>query len=174
MEVHFVAPDLRCLDELKSEALALTFFQDERPLRGALGLVDWRLCGQISRILLRGQARGSLGEAVLVPTRPRFPFDKLILVGAGPIDAFDPACFSKVVERLLWTLDRVRARASVMALPGRSLERIDAARAMELFLKHAARHPEQDSVTLIEDSAGQRAMMPVVGRERRRERADID
>jgi hypothetical protein len=174
VEVRFVAPDLRRLDELKSEALALAFFEDERPLRGAVGLVDWRLCGQLSRLLLRGRARGELRETVLVPTRPRLPFEKLFLVGGGRADELDERRFVELVEWTLTTLDRARVRASVVGLPGRSLERVPAQRAMELFLERAAAHPEQDQVTLIEDLDAQRAMAPVVERERRRVRAEVE
>jgi hypothetical protein len=174
MEVRFVAPDLRKLDRLKSEALALAFFEDERPLRGALGLVDWRLCGQISKLLVRGRARGAQGETVLVPTRPRLPFEKLFLFGAGREEELDADRFAEVVERMLTTLDRARVRASVLGLPGRSGERIDAASAMHLFLACAARHTEQDQVTLVEDVEAQRSMAPVVERERRRERAELE
>ncbi|HJL17253.1 MAG TPA: M17 family peptidase N-terminal domain-containing protein [Sandaracinaceae bacterium LLY-WYZ-13_1] len=173
MDVEFVTPDLRRLDELKREALALTFFEDQRPLRGALGLVDWRLCGQISRLLLRGHVTGALEDTVLVPTRPRLPFEKLFLFGAGRLAELDEPRFESVVERMLDTLDRARVRASVVALPGRSVDRFPADRAMEIFLRRAAAHPEQDSVTLIEVPDGQRAMTPVVERERRRERAEV-
>ena len=62
-------------------------------------------------------------------------------------------------------------RSSVLCLPGRSLDRPEPERAMELFLSRAAAHPEQDSVSLIETADAQRAMAPVVERERRRERA---
>lgn len=174
MEVLFVAPDLRRLDELKSEALALAFFEDERPLRGPLGLIDFRLCGQLSRLLLRGRACGARGETVLVPTRPRLPFEKLFLFGAGPSDSLDLARFDEIVERMLATLDRARVRASVLGLPGRTGDRIGPVQAMEVFLARAAAHPEQDQVTLIEDTDAQRVMTPVVERERRRVRAQID
>lgn len=172
MEVSFVLPDLRRLDELKSEALALVLFEDERPLRGALGLVDWRLTGQISRLLLRGHARGAPGEAVLVPTRPRLPFEKLFLFGAGRRAELDEARFRRVVDRALTTLDRARVRASVLGLPAH--ERMAPQRKMELFLELAPGHPEQDEVTLIEDADAQRAMTPVVERERRRIRAEAE
>lgn len=174
MEVLFIAPDLRRLDELKSEALALAFFEDERPLRGPVGLVDFRLCGQLSRLVLRGRARGAYGETVLVPTRPRLPFEKLFLFGAGPADALDASRFADVVERMLVTLDRARVRASVVGLPGRTGDRIGPVEAMEIFLARAAHHPEQDQVTLIEDADAQRAMAPVVEREHRRVRAQVE
>ena len=38
--------------------------EDERPLRGDAGLVDWRLCGLISKHLRSGYVTGQLGEAV--------------------------------------------------------------------------------------------------------------
>ena len=172
MEVRFVAPDLRRLDELKSEALALCFFEDQRPLRRAVGLVDWRLCGQISRMLLRGRATGRLGEALLIPARPRLPFDKLFLFGAGDRDALDEEVAVQVVEHMLTTLDRALVRTSVMALPGRSNDGLAPEHAMRILLERGARHPEQDQVVLIEPGEAQRAMMPVVERERRRERAE--
>lgn len=174
MDVSFVAPDLRKLDALKREAIALPFFEGERPLRGALGLVDWRLAGLVSRVLLRGHANGNLGETVLLPTKRRLPFEKLFLFGAGAPSELDEARFEEVTARMLDTLDAARVRSSVIALPGRAVGRIDPTVAMQRFLRHASEHPEQDSTILIEDSDGQRAMQPVLERERRRARAELE
>ncbi|MEZ4337747.1 MAG: M17 family peptidase N-terminal domain-containing protein [Sandaracinaceae bacterium] len=173
MEVRFVPPDLRRLDELGSEALALCFFEDERPLPREIGLVDWRLCGAISKILLRGRASGALGETVLLPARPRLPFEKLFLFGVGRVADFDDAVVDGVIERMLTTLDRAFVRTSVVSLPGRCTDRIAPEHAMKIFLGRAAMHPEQDSAVVIEPADAQRAMMPVVERERRRERAEL-
>ena len=173
MEVHFVPPDLRRLDQLRSEALALPFFADVRPLRGALGLIDWRLGGAVSRVLLRGHAEGALGERVLMPTARRMPAPKLLLFGAGPVDALEEARFEEVVEHMLGALDAARVRSAVLALPGRMVGRVAPEVAMERFLRCAAAHPEQDEAYLIEDFAAQRAMQPVALRERRRARAEL-
>ncbi len=35
------------IDKTHSDTLVLSFFKDERPLRGANGLIDWRLCGRV-------------------------------------------------------------------------------------------------------------------------------
>ncbi|MBZ0121775.1 MAG: leucyl aminopeptidase [Sandaracinaceae bacterium] len=171
MEVSFVVPDLRRLDELKSEAIALAFFEDERPLRGAMGLLDWRLCGALSRLILRGRASGALGETVLVATHGRLPCDKLFLFGCGASGDLDEGRFRAQVDRMLGVLDRARVRASVLGLPGRATDRVAPATAMQLFLEVAAAHTEHDQVVLLEDAESQRAMMPVVDRDRRRVRA---
>ena len=64
MDVRFVAPDWENLDALRSEAILTPFFSDERPLAGVLGLIDWRMCGFVSRMVVRGHVRG---ERVCVP-----------------------------------------------------------------------------------------------------------
>lgn len=170
MEVHFVAPDLRRFDLLKAEAISIPVFSDERPPRGPLGLLDWRLCGRVSKLIQRGQLTGERGEIVLVPARPRLTFEKLFLFGVGPRSEFDPALFEATVERMLATLTGVRVRASVLVLPGRN-GLIGAADAMERFLRIASAHSDHDDVILVEDADAQKAMEPVVESEKRRARA---
>jgi hypothetical protein len=171
MDVHFVPPDLRRLDQLKSEALSVPIFSDERPPRGALGLVDWRLCGRISRLIQRGQLTGERGETVLVPARPRLTFEKLFVYGVGRREDFDLELYDATVERMLATLTRARVRASVLVLPGRPHQLLGPVEAMERFLGVANRHSEHDDVTLVEDAESQKTMEPVVESERRRARA---
>ena len=171
MDVHFVAPELRRLDELKIESLVVPFFSDERPLRGPLGSVDWRLCGRVSRMNERGIVTGARGETVLVPARPRLPFEKLFLYGLGARADFDFEANDAAVDSMLSTLSRARVRASVVVLPGRVLGLVSPTVAMEAFLRIAEHHAELDAVTLIEDAESQKAMQPIVERERRRARA---
>lgn len=173
MDVRFVPPDLRRLDALKTEALSLPFFSDDRPLRGALGLVDWRLCGRVSQLIVDGRIDGSAGETLLVPPRPRLTFDKLFLFGLGPRASFGGEGFTRSVERMLSTLSRARVRASVFALPGRADGLMEPVPAMEQFLAVASHHPEHDEITLIEDLEAQKAMAPIVEQARRRARAYV-
>lgn len=173
MDVHFVPADLRRLDALKSEALCIPFFEDERPLTGALGLVDWRMCGRISSLIQQGRVSGAVNEVLLIPARPRLTFEKLFLFGLGPKQAFSETTFAEGVERMLVTLTKSRVRASALVLPGRALGKIPPARAMEIFLAITSRHSEHDKVTLVDDLEAERAMLPIVERERRRARAFV-
>ena len=169
LEVRFVVPDLRRIEQLKSEALCVGMFADERPPRGALGLVDWRLCGWVSRLMQSGRLSGAVGETLMLPPRPRLPFDRLLVFGLGPRDEFDAGRFEDVTERLLRTLDRAAVRASVCDLPGRRILPVETA--MSVFLRVASRHGEQDEMTLIEDPEAQKAIESIVERERRRMRS---
>lgn len=71
------------LEQLAGELLAAFFFEDERPLRGPAGRVDWRLCGLASRHLLRGRPAGRAGEALLAPTAGRLAAPRVLLAGLG-------------------------------------------------------------------------------------------
>jgi hypothetical protein len=168
MHVRFAAPDWKSLDVLQSEAILAPFFSDERPLTGALGLIDWRLCGFVSKQIQRGVVKGSLGETVLVPLRPRFAADKLFLFGLGARDSFDPALQQSIVERMLDVGTRARVRAMALVLPGRSTQAIDAESAIESFVRASAQRLEPDEVVLIETPEAQKEMSPILQRERRR------
>ncbi|MEO6953203.1 MAG: hypothetical protein ABI321_15485 [Polyangia bacterium] len=166
MNVGFLGAELSRWDALLREGvrpsvLGLPFFDDERPLRGAAGLCDWRLGGRISRLLGarigpqrddRGEAvklRGVFGEKLLLPTGPRLPFSRLVLFGLGPQRSFDESVARKAVSELLGTLRQlVDAPAGATAAPeagpvigivppGRSTGALSARRALELLLEGA-------------------------------------
>ena len=87
-DVSFITPDLRALDDQDvTEAdniLVLSAFSDDRPLRGLAGLVDWRLCGTLSRFIQSSKAIGDYGERVLLPSGGRLPHAKVLMMGLGP------------------------------------------------------------------------------------------
>ena len=172
-ELGFVPPDLRRLDEVECELLAIPFFADLRPLRGAAGLVDWRTGGFLSRLAIRGRIDGESGELTLLPSAGRLAVDKLLLVGVGPSASFGPEVFDDATERILQALTGARIRSAAIELPGRSIGAMGAADAMERFLRIARRFDELDELILVEGPMAQRAMEPVLERERRRSRARI-
>jgi hypothetical protein len=168
MHVRFAAPDWKSLDSLHAEAILLPFFSDERPLTGALGLIDWRLCGFVSRQIQRGIVHGRLDETVLVPLQSRFASDKLFLFGLGPRDQFDPQLQQQLIERMLDVGTRARVRTMALGLPGRSAPTVTAIGTMESFVRATAQRREPDEVVLIETPEGQKDMAPILQRERRR------
>jgi hypothetical protein len=171
MHVRFAAPELKQIDALRCEALALPFFSDERPLRGPLGLVDWRMRGFVSRLLVQGKLRGAALETVLIPGRPKLSMDKLFLFGLGPQAGFDTAQLERVIDHMLNTLSRAHVRTTALVLPGRSTHFIGAGAAMEAFVTNALHRDEHDEIIVLEAAEAQKQMEPVVEHERRRARA---
>lgn len=177
MDVHFTLPEMEEIDRLKCDAIAVPFFSDERPPRGVLGLLDWRLCGLVTRMMQRGHITGAALETVLVPVRQRLPVDKLMLFGAGMRAEFTPDLMAQLIRQMFVVLTQLGARSSAVVLPGRtaveSNELVDPALAIETLLSTGIKYPDHDQVWVLESLDAQRLMKPVVDRERRRARAFV-
>ena len=158
MKIAFVPPDLRRLDQLRCDVLALSFFREDRPLRGAAGLVDWRLCGRLSRLVASGRLQGGTGELTLLPARPRLPFDKLLLLGLGPRDAFDEAAYVEALRATFAALASMRTHSVAIALPGRATAAIAPEAAITALLDLSGAAEEQDELVLIEDPENGKVM----------------
>jgi hypothetical protein len=170
VELRFVTPELARLDEIDSEVLACTVWEDARPSHGLAGLCDWRLGGRIADLQRRAHVTGALGEVVMLPGKPKLTFDKILLFGAGPRADFGEEAFKKVVLAMLGTMEGLAARSSVVELPGRHDALIAADRAADILLAHAGGKPEHDVWTLVEDAAGKQAIVQHMIEERRRVR----
>lgn len=73
------------LDSFQGDVILAVVGEDERPLRAANAWIDWRLYGTISDLISRNIFSGKFGEKCLMPTYGKFHFQKLILLGAGPL-----------------------------------------------------------------------------------------
>ena len=170
MELRFATPELRQLDLAGTEVLVASFGSDERPPGGVTGLVDWRLAGRVSALMLAGFATGAVGEVLLLPGKPKLPFDKVVLFGIGPCAEFSERVFRATVDRILRTLEGLRARTAVVELPGRHFAGISPDRAADILLESAGGRPEHDVWTLVEPQDAQRAITHHMIQERRRVR----
>lgn len=66
-------------------AVIATLHEDERPLQGLAGLLDWRFRGAISEFLRSGVLHGRTGECAYLPLFWRERTLHLILVGVGAL-----------------------------------------------------------------------------------------
>jgi hypothetical protein len=173
MGVHVLAADLAKWDEADHDALLLPIFADERPLRGAAGLADWRLGGRLSRLIKAGKASGAQGETLLMPPGRRLRFGRLLLFGLGDSKGYGEERFRRDVR---WIREVARAAGITqfaIQAPGRARGLIGARRALELWLEETAAPPEGGgggdgapgdgngdgpTVVLIDDPAGQKDM----------------
>jgi hypothetical protein len=79
------------IKKLETDAVAVGFFEDIRPLKGVAGALDWVLCGSLSHLLIHNKIRGALGEAALLTTKGKIPAPKVFMVGLGPRSQMTPA-----------------------------------------------------------------------------------
>jgi hypothetical protein len=162
MDLRFLPPEPRRLDEASAEVCACTIWSDERPVRGFAGLLDWRLGGRLSALLKSGFLRGERGEVLLVPGRPHVPFEKVLVVGLGTRSGFGQSAFRQAVELIARSLEGMRVRRAVIELPGRATGAIEPEQAIALTLECVGSSPEHDAWWLVEDAAVQKQVEPRV------------
>jgi hypothetical protein len=154
MALSVLPLDLARWDESSRDCLVLPVFRDDRPLRGAAGLADWRLCGRLSRLLQTQRATAEAGETMMLPPGRRLRFRRVLWFGLGDAKGYSD---DRLRKDLSW-IARVVKDAGVtdwaVQVPGRASGLIGARRAVEIILEDddLAEQP----ITLLEDPAGQK------------------
>ena len=155
---EFVAPSMDSLDRLEAEVIALPFFSDERPLTGAAALIDWRMCGALSRKLLAGHLQGHFGEKGMVAAPPRLKAEGLLLVGLGPMNSFDRSVAKRACSVIAGALRESMVTTAAMVLPGRSVGLIPALDVMQLWLDASKSDETLEEVSVIERAEEHRTL----------------
>jgi hypothetical protein len=100
----------RPFDRIEAPIASLSLFQDRLPLRRAAGLVDWRMNGELSRLIENKRLEGRGEESLLMPTDGRLESRSLFLFGLGPELSWESrkidAVFSLWVQKLLGLRER--------------------------------------------------------------------
>lgn len=162
-DIAFSNPDLKRLEARAEEAIGLFAFSEKRPLAGINGLLDWRLLGRISRLMIEGFLRFDEKEQLLFPLGGRMPQRYLVLIGLGPRAGFDRRRFGEALARLFEALDDLGCEHAALSLPGRVEDLCEPAEAIEWFLE-AIEDAGDRNLAIIEPSGAQAAMAPVVER----------
>lgn len=121
----------------RGDLLAVFFWQDVRPLRGAAGLLDWRLCGKLSGLIQSGRLTGTEGEQLLLPSGGRLPWRLIMVMGLGPRLGFSSTRFRAALTRLFTTAKGLEVHEIALAPPGRDIGVLPARRALDLVLGEA-------------------------------------
>jgi len=146
--------DLDRWDEAARDCLVLPVFKDDRPLRGAAGLADWRMCGRLSRLVKSNRASAEQGETILLPPGRRLRFSKILWFGLGDARGYSDERFRKDIAWILGVVSKANVTDWTLQAPGRASGLIGARRAIEIILED--RLIVDQPVTLLEDPAGQK------------------
>ncbi|MBI3540931.1 MAG: hypothetical protein HY073_02170 [Deltaproteobacteria bacterium] len=92
------------IDEVPGRMALATFFEDLRPLKGSSGLIDWRLNGKISDLILQGRLSGSFSESLIMPSQGRLAAKDIFMFGLGNFSELSEKRFeeglSVVIEKI--------------------------------------------------------------------------
>jgi hypothetical protein len=81
---------LKTLNSEEKSLLVCGIYEDQRPLKGAAGILDWRLRGFISKFILNQKISGKNGELVYIPVQYQGLMRHVFLVGLGSKKNFSP------------------------------------------------------------------------------------
>jgi hypothetical protein len=128
--------------------LAVAFrFDEDRPLRGPAARADWRLCGELSR-LVAGADAGPASRALLVPSDGRLRAGRLLLLCLGPAESFAADdCARAVCDATRRILD-LRVHTVALGPPGDWLERIPVGIAAQACVRGAVAALEGSEASL--------------------------
>jgi hypothetical protein len=93
-------------DRMEGEVAAAFFFEDERPLRGPAALLDWRLDGVLTDLLVKGLAAGRSGEHILVTNNGKLGSSAALFCGAGSRQGLGAETYFSLIRHLLETCRR--------------------------------------------------------------------
>jgi hypothetical protein len=161
VKITFVPPDLARWDQAPpGDLLAVGFYSDVRPLRGAAGLLDWRFDGRLSALIVAGSLSGALDEQLLMPSNRRLPWRFALAVGLGARAELDEPRAVRAFHRMMTTMRGLGLARLALALPGRDGDRLPARRALQLFLEEAEKVLPAivEELTLVETPVGQKEL----------------
>lgn len=105
------------LERARADLVVVPLFDDEHPLRGGAGRVDWRLCGQLSSLVTAGRLTGTRGEAALLVAFGGLAAPRLLVLGAGSRDRFDAATFEALAGSVAQRAAALNIESVALPLP---------------------------------------------------------
>jgi leucyl aminopeptidase len=148
------------------DAVVVPVWADIRPLRGAAGLLDWRLCGRLSQMIRDGRVAGSPNEKLLLSSS-RVPWKRILAIGLGETADFSEETYRETIVCILKALHGIGASTAAIALPGRDIDRIPAEHALREFASALATNQQENgtwlkAATIIDAPSAIKAMAEVV------------
>lgn len=131
------------VDFLDSELLITGFFQDEKPLRGTAGWIDWRLNGRLSRFLIEKRLTGVWEERILIPSEGRISARLILLLGLGSFKDYTYLFVREIVSHLLVLIRPLKATSLTFSLPYGEEYGVDCDKLTAVVLESIADHLDQ-------------------------------
>jgi hypothetical protein len=163
MELALLPLDLARWDQAPGgDLFVVPTFSDVRPLRGAAGLLDWRLNGRLSDCLREQRFAGARGERLLMPTR-RIPWPAVLVLGLGDARDFDDEAFRDTLDTAFSVMRGMGLGRLAAALPGRESERISPERAVTLLREVSPDHEHVREMTVLDTAPALKIMGELLG-----------
>jgi hypothetical protein len=126
------------VDVQECDLLVTGFFEDERPLKGSSGWVDWRLNGLLSRFLTEKRLTGDWKETTLIASRGRVAPRMILLLGLGKVKEYSYLRLREICSHLLETVKRLKASNVCLSFPYEESYNVDCGKLAEVLIEGIA------------------------------------
>lgn len=126
------------IDLQDCDILIVGFFEDERPLRGSSGWVDWRLNGKLSGFLIQNRLTGDWKEMTLIPSYGRVPPKMILTIGLGKVREYSYIRLRELFPYLVDTLRRLQTSNICFSLPYEENYNVDCGKLAEVIIEGMA------------------------------------
>lgn len=111
-------PSLHTVDALDEfDAAVCLVPDDQRPLLGGAGYLDFRLCGALSRALDQGFFTAAPGEKLLLPAEGRVSAPLIFAVGLGASRSITVLGFEHALTTAIGMLEKVKVEDVLVVVP---------------------------------------------------------
>ena len=132
------------VDVQECDLLVTGFFQDERPLKGSSGWIDWRLNGTVSRFLIEKRLTGHWPETLLIPSQGRIRAPMILLFGLGKVREYSYLRLREIFPDLLGTIKKLKASTICFSFPCEERYGVDCGKLVEVLIEGIADCLDQD------------------------------
>lgn len=138
------------LDQVERDLVLVTVFEDERPLKGLAGFLDWRLCGALSQLMLDHHFDGKKGESLLMPSQGRVSPKEILVLGLGQKENLKTESLPQQVQVLLTKLLAKKSTSFCLSLSHLSEKSFDWRNSVRLLASSLSGRKEDYQITLLE------------------------
>lgn len=103
MKLSFTSQEI---DKVPVELLVFMHYEDDVPFGELLGLLDWRINGRLSALILEQRFKGRARELLLMPSELRLKAHEVIILGLGRKEDFSEEHISQVLDYFLTTVEK--------------------------------------------------------------------
>jgi hypothetical protein len=126
------------VDIQECDVLVTGFFQDERPLKGSSGWIDWRLNGMLSQFLIENRLTGDWKETILIPSQGRITPRLILLLGLGKTREYSYLRLRELCPYLIEKLKKLNAFTICLSLPYEEGLNVDCGKLAEVLIEGIA------------------------------------
>lgn len=115
-------------DRVVGEVVAALFFEDVRPVTGPGALLDWRLNGLLTDLLVQGKAHGRAGENILFRSNGKLASEWIFFVGGGSWQGLGEETYRGLIRHLLaacWKAGFACVALCLAPLPGMGASQLE-------------------------------------------------